>query len=67
MRNLIKHKMLDLNREDFVTCLSEILNCSRQTASAKLNGTKFTENEIATLVEKLNISAEELKSAIVKE
>lgn len=68
MRNLIKHKMLDLNREDFITFLSELLDCSRQTASNKMNGiTKFTEPEISILTLKLKITAEELKNAIVKE
>lgn len=68
MRNLIKHKMLDLNREDFIGYLSELLNCSRVTASNKMNGnTKFTEEEIRILTVKLEITAEELKNAIVKE
>lgn len=64
MRNLIKHKMLDMKRDDFITFLTEILNCSRQTASNKLNGiTDFTESEIAILSDKLNFSADELKKA----
>lgn len=68
MRDLIKHKMLDLNREDFVTCLSELLGCSRQTASNKLNGvTKFTEEEISLLTLKLGFTADELKNAITKD
>ena len=68
VRNLIKHKMLDLNREDFVAFLSELLGCSRQTAGNKMNGsTKFTEPEIAVLTKKLGITADELKSAITKE
>ena len=68
MRNLIKHKMLDLNREDFVTYLSELLECSRQTASNKMNGTtKFTEEEISILTLKLGLTADELKNAITKE
>lgn len=68
MRNLIKHKMLDLKREDFVTYLSELLDCSRQTASNKLNGnSKFTEEEISILTLKLGITADELKNAITKE
>lgn len=68
MRNLIKHKMLDLNREDFVTFLSELLGCSRQTASNKMSGsTKFTEPEISILTTKLRITADELKNAIIKE
>lgn len=65
MRNLIKHKMLDMKRDDFITFLAEILNCSRQTASNKLNGiTDFTESEIAILSDKLNFSADELKKAL---
>lgn len=68
MRNLIKHKMLDLNREDFATYLSELLGCSRQTASNKLSGaTKFTEQEISLLTLKLGFTADELKNAIVKD
>lgn len=65
MRNLIKHKMLDMKRDDFITFLTEIINCSRQTASNKLNGiTDFTESEIAILSDKLNFSADELKKAL---
>ena len=65
MRNLIKHKMVDMKRDDFITFLTEILNCSRQTASNKLNGiTDFTESEITILSDKLNFSADELKKAL---
>ena len=68
MRNLIKKKMIDAGRDDFVNCLAEMLNISRQTASNKLNGdSKFTENEISILTLKLGFSAEELRSAIIKE
>ena len=68
MRNLIKHKMLDLKRDDFVTYLSELLDCSRQTASNKMSGvSKFTEEEISILTMKLGFTADELKNAIVKE
>ena len=57
--------MLDMNRDDFIGFLSEILCCSRQTASNKMNGiTDFTESEIAILSEKLNFSADELKQAL---
>ena len=64
MRNLIKHKMLDKDRNDFINYLAEILGCSRQTASNKMNGAEFTESEITLLSEKLNFSAEELKKAL---
>ena len=54
-----------MKRDDFITFLTEILNCSRQTASNKLNGiTDFTESEIAILSDKLNFSADELKKAL---
>ena len=65
MRTLIKHKMLDMNRDDFVTCLSEILGCSRQTAGNKMSGVvDFTESEIAILSERLDFSPDELKQAL---
>jgi len=65
MRTLIKHKMLDMNRADFITCLSEILGCSRQTAGNKMSGVvDFTESEIAILSERLDFSPDELKQAL---
>lgn len=65
MRSLIKHKMLDMNRHDFIAYLAELLGCSRQTASNKLSGASdFTESEIAILSEKLNFSPDELKKAL---
>lgn len=65
LRKLIKHKMLDLNREDFVAFLSELLGCSRGTASNKLNGiTKFTEQDISILIDKLGFTADELMLCI---
>lgn len=68
MRKLIKKKMVDAGRDDFVNYLAEILNCSKQAASGKLNGnTKFSEEDISILTLKLGITAEELKKAIVKE
>ena len=61
MRNLIKHKMLDLNRDDFVNYLSVLLNCTRQTAGNKLSGkSEFTESDIKILVRELKITPEEL-------
>ena len=68
MRNLIKKKMIDAGRDDFVNCLAEILNCTRQTAGSRLKGdSKFTENEIAILTLKLGFTGDELKNAIVKD
>lgn len=68
MRNLIKKKMIDAERDDFVNYLSEILHISKQAASAKLNGSgKFNEDDICTLTLKLGFTAEELKNAVTKE
>lgn len=68
MRNLIKKKMVDAGRDDFVNYLGEILGISKQAASAKLNGSgQFNEKEIATLTMKLGFTGEELKNAVTKE
>lgn len=68
MRNLIKKKMIDAGRDDFVNYLAEILDISKQSASAKLNGDgRFNENEISILTKKLGFTAEELKNAVTKE
>ena len=68
MRNLIKKKMVDAGRDDFVNYLAELLGVSKQVASNKLNGgTKLTEKDISILTLKLGITADELKKAIVKE
>lgn len=68
MRNLIKKKMIDAGRDDFVNYLSELLGCSKQSASGKLNrNTRFTEEDISILTLKLGITGEELRNAMVKE
>lgn len=68
MRNLIKKKMIDAGRDDFVNYLAEILNISKQAASAKLNGDgRFNENDISILTNKLDFTGEELKNAVTKE
>lgn len=67
MRNLIKKKMIDCGRDDFVSYLAEILDISKTAAGKKLNGeTRFNEKEIAVLTKKLGFTAEELKNAILK-
>lgn len=68
MRNLIKKKMIDAGRDDFVNYLSEILGITKQAASTKLNGGgKFNEKDISILTMKLGFTAEELKKAVIKE
>lgn len=68
MRNLIKKKMIDAGRDDFVNYLAEILDISKAAASAKLNGiSRFNENDISLLTLKLGFTGEELKNAVTKE
>ncbi len=68
MRNLIKKKMIDAGRDDFVNYLAEILGITKQAASAKLNGGgKFNEKDISILTMNLGFTAEELKKAVTKE
>ena len=68
MRNLIKKKMIDSGRDDFVNYLAELLSISKQAASTKLNGGgKFNEKDIGILTIKLGFTADELKKAVTKE
>ena len=68
MRKLIKKKMIEAGRDDFVNYLAEILEISKQAASVKLNGDgRFSENEISILTVKLGFTADELKEAMTKE
>ncbi len=62
---LIKQKMIEKGRDDFVTYLSEILGISKQWASAKLNHkSKFTDKELSKLNIELDFDAERLKNAL---
>ena len=68
MRKLIKKKMIEAGRDDFVNYLAEISEISKQAASVKLNGDgRFNENEISILTVKLGFTADELKEAMTKE
>lgn len=68
LRKLIKKKMIEAGRDDFVNYLAEILEISKQAASVKLNGDgRFNENEISILTVKLGFTADELKEAMTKE
>lgn len=67
-RTLLKSKMTLNGDLPFVSCLADILQISRQTASNKLNSvSSFNEDEIRILVERYNYTSDELKNAIVKE
>lgn len=50
----------------FVTELSQALNCTRPTASAKLSGNvAFRDNEIAVLMKRYNMSAAEVVDVFI--
>lgn len=65
MAKMIKTKMIEKGRDDFVTYLAEILGVSKQWASSKLNGSaSFTDSDLTLLDKELNFEPEELKKAI---
>ena len=51
---------------DYINKLAILLDVSRTTASKKLNGEKsFTQQEIAVIAAKYNLSAEDIKEIFV--
>lgn len=64
--NLLKSKMVAAGDENFIQILSDILVCSRTTASRKLNGEiQFTQGEIAIIAKRYNLSADEIKQIFI--
>ena len=64
--NLLKSKMVATGDTDYINKLAILLNVSRTTASKKLNGEKsFTQQEIAVIAAKYNLSAEDIKEIFV--
>lgn len=62
---LIKQRMIERGRDDFVNYLSEILGISKQWASVKLSGkTSFTDKELAALNKVLDFEPVQLKKAL---
>jgi hypothetical protein len=62
---LIKQRMIERGRDDFVNYLSEILGISKQWASVKLSGkTSFTDKELAALNKVLDFEPMQLKKAL---
>lgn len=58
--------MIDKNRCDFTTYLSELLNISMSTAGKKLNGqSKFKQEEITFLIIEFDLDGEEVKQIFV--
>ena len=64
--NLLKSRLIVLGYEDFTTAISEMLNISYSTASAKLNNKRgFKQSEISILAVKLGLNGDELKEIFV--
>lgn len=64
--NLLKSKMVATGDTDYINKLAILLDVSRTTASKKLNGEKsFTQQEIAVIATKYNLSAEDIKEIFV--
>jgi plasmid maintenance system antidote protein VapI len=54
--------------EEFASAISKLLNISRQTASAKLNGKNdFTQSEIVRISNHYHLSAEDIKNIFIGE
>ena len=65
---LLKAKMILYGDENFSTCLASLLNITRQTASAKLNGiTPFTQPEISTIAIHYQMTGDELREIFVED
>ena len=65
--NFLKSKMIAIGDENFVAVLAEVLNCSRSTASKKLNGkASFSQDEIIILSNRYGLSGDEIKRIFVE-
>lgn len=64
---LLKSKMVLYGDEDFVAAISNILEISRQTASAKLSGErKFTQPEIALISKHYGLKDDEIRLIFIE-
>lgn len=64
---LLKMKMVEAGDEDFSKSLASILEVTRQTASAKLNGeSELTQSEIARISNHYHFSDEEIRKIFVE-
>lgn len=64
--NLLKSKMIAYGDENFVQCLSDVLECSRTTASGKLSGKiEFSQGDIEKLTERYDFTGDDIKNIFV--
>lgn len=63
---LLKSKMVMFGDEDFIKAIANLLEISRQTASAKLNGSsEFSQTEIALISKHYHLSADDIQKIFV--
>lgn len=64
---LLKSKMILFGDEDFVKAISQLLEITRQTASAKLNGnSKFSQTEVAMISKHYALTDEEIRKIFIE-
>lgn len=64
--DLLKARMVEYGDTDCVNKLTQLLDCSRTTASNKLNGyTLFYQSEIAIIADYYNLTAEDIKKIFI--
>ncbi len=64
---LLKSKMILYGDEDIIKCLSDLLEITRQTASAKLNGiSEFSQTEIALISKHYCLNDEEIRKIFIE-
>lgn len=64
---LLKSKMILYGDEDFVNALANVLDVTRQTASAKLNNeSECTQTEIAKISKHYDLNDEEIRKIFIE-
>lgn len=64
---ILKSKMVLAGDEDFVKAIANLLEISRQTASAKLNDEReFSQTEIALISKHYNLNDEEIRKIFIE-
>lgn len=64
---MLKAKMILFGDENFIERLADVLNVSRQTASAKLNGSRpFTQPEISAIAKHYQMTDDEIRKIFVE-
>ena len=64
---MLKSKMVLYGDEDFIKAIANLLEISRQTASAKLNGSsEFSQTEIALISKHYCLNDEEIRKIFIE-